>query len=56
MGVNMITRQMTPFFSYTPYALSIGMFQGLQNSIPWAPAFALRSGTFTCQRRDFQAC
>ena len=44
MRVNMITRQMTRYFSDTPLGLSVGMFQGLQNSIPWAPAFALSSG------------
>ena len=44
MGVNMITRQMTPFFSYSPKVVSIGMFQGLKNSILWVPAFALSSG------------
>ena len=44
MRVNMITRQMTSFFSCIPKALSVGMFQGLQNSIPWAPAFGLSSG------------
>ena len=54
-GVNMITRQMTPFFSYTPYALSIGMFQGLQNSIPCIKFWSVKY-TFTCQRRHFQAC
>ena len=46
MEVNMITRQMIPFFSYILYTLSIGMFhfKAWKNSIPWGPAFALSSG------------
>ena len=39
LGVSMMIRQMTPYFSSTRWALSIGIFistfQKLQNSIPW---------------------
>ena len=38
LGVNMITKQMNPFFSPSLKALSVGifyfLFQDLQNSIP----------------------
>ena len=43
--VNMITRQMTPFFHllFELYLLVhfIFAFQDLQNSVPWGPPFAL---------------
>ena len=41
-GVNMIIRQMTPFFPSTLWALSVGIFisafQDLQNSVPQGPS------------------
>ena len=48
LGVNMTTRQMTPFFSsifqFYQLVCFIFAFKDLQNSIPWGPIFALCSG------------
>ena len=48
LGVNMTTRQMTPFFSsifqFYQLVYFIFAFKDLQNSIPWDPIFALCSG------------
>ena len=55
--VNTITSKVTPFFSSTPRALSVGIyfifaFQDLQNSVSWGPPFALCSGL---QKTHFHA-
>ena len=45
MEVNIIARQMTPFFSTTLRALSAGIFYfSRHNSIRYVPTFELRSG------------
>ena len=51
LKVNMITRQITPFFSSTLSALLIDMFhlftfQDLLKSVPWGLPFALCSGLY----------
>ena len=61
MEVNMINRQLTPFFSCIPSALSIGMFHFKACKIQFHKVlsfikFLSIKYTFTCQRRHFQAC
>ena len=52
-GVNMITRQMTPFFHLIfklyPLVYFIFCIKDLQNSVPWGPHFLALCSPLTCE-------